>query len=283
MTDKKYDLTYLSFGAGVQSTALLVCSNLGLHGVPRADVAIFADTGYEPQYVYDQLETMRKWSEIPITSVRPRPQTIAESKAAVIPAFVNRNGVRGILQRQCTSNWKIDPITREAQRILGYRPRQRVKKSCRALIGISVDEAHRMKPNQAKWITSAWPLVDARLRRSDCLRIIADAGLPKPERSACYFCPFHSMSEWKFLRDKHPSEFAKAVAHDASLRDKRGGPELLPLYLHRQLVPLDQVVFDRPEQPLFAEFGGVNPASFLALPSDEADAFGNECEGVCGV
>ena len=91
------------------------------------------------------------------------------------------------------------------------------------------------------------------------------------------------MSEWRFLRDKHSADFAKAVAYDKSIRNSTRGGVKLPVYLHSQLVPLDQVVFDRPEKNLFAEFGGVNPASFLALPSDEEDAFGNECEGMCGV
>jgi hypothetical protein len=259
-----YDLTYLSFGAGVQSTALLVCSNLGLHGVPRADVAIFADTGYEPQYVYDQLETMRKWSKISVEVVSPPSH---DGMSATIPAFTrSEDGEAGILQRQCTSDWKVAPIQARVRSLLGYKPKQRVKKSALVLIGISVDEAHRMKPNTAKWITSAWPLVDARLRRSDCLRIVEDAGLPKPERSACYFCPFHSMSEWRFLRDKHPAEFAKAVAYDASIRKSTGVER--PVFLHRSLVPLDRVLLDRPEKSMFPE---------------EPDQFGNECEGMCGV
>ena len=57
-----FDLTYLSLGAGVQSTALLICSVLGLHGVPKADVAIFADTQDEPAWVYAHLERLAAWS-----------------------------------------------------------------------------------------------------------------------------------------------------------------------------------------------------------------------------
>ena len=32
-----FDLTYISLGGGVQSSAVLAMSALGLHGVPRAD------------------------------------------------------------------------------------------------------------------------------------------------------------------------------------------------------------------------------------------------------
>ena len=257
MTDKKYDLTYLSFGAGVQSIALLVCSNLGLHGVPRADVAIFADTGYEPQYVYDQLETMRKWSEIPVEVVIGAPFTRTQRFIA-IPVFTENGGAS---MRQCTRDWKIAPLQKEARR--------RTPKGGRALamIGISIDEAHRMKPSGKKWIDNSYPLIDARLRRSDCLRIVAEAGIPKPERSACYFCPYHSNHEWRMYRDKHPKEFARAVAYDASLRDGTS-PLRSPAFLHRTRVPLDQVLLDRPEKSMFPE---------------EPDQFGNECEGMCGV
>ncbi len=38
-----FDLTYLSFGVGLQSTALLAMSAMGLRNVPRVDLAIFAD------------------------------------------------------------------------------------------------------------------------------------------------------------------------------------------------------------------------------------------------
>ena len=46
-TSGDYDYTYLSLGAGVQSSALLVlgCTD---ERVPKPDVAIFADTGTSP-------------------------------------------------------------------------------------------------------------------------------------------------------------------------------------------------------------------------------------------
>lgn len=275
-----YDLTYLSFGAGVQSTALLVCSNLGLHGVPRADVAIFADTGYEPAYVYEQVDRMRAWSGIPVEIVKPHRAATA-TRFIGVPTFTrNADGSEGMGRRQCTNEWKLRPIERRLRQILGYKPRQRVKKSVRALIGISVDEAHRMKPSLTAWIEKAHPLVDARLRRDDCVRVVTGAGLPRPERSACSFCPFHSAAEWRNLRDNHPADWAKAVAYDALLRDGTS-PLKEPSFVHRQRVPLTQVQLDRPERPMFANCREVTAEELFA--EAEADAFGNECEGMCGV
>ena len=54
--DKDYDYTYLALGAGVQSTALLLMCDKGLHGAPRPDVAIFSDTQSEPGYITEQVE-----------------------------------------------------------------------------------------------------------------------------------------------------------------------------------------------------------------------------------
>ncbi|WSA82652.1 hypothetical protein OG930_06905 [Streptomyces sp. NBC_01799] len=46
-------LKVLSLGAGVQSTCLLLMAAEG--HLPGLDVAIFADTGWEPRAVYDHL------------------------------------------------------------------------------------------------------------------------------------------------------------------------------------------------------------------------------------
>lgn len=59
---EKYDLIYLSLGAGVQSSTLLACSVLGLHGVPKVDCAIFADTKAEMDETYRYLDFLTKWS-----------------------------------------------------------------------------------------------------------------------------------------------------------------------------------------------------------------------------
>lgn len=57
-----YDFTYLSLGAGVQSTALVIMSVLGLHGCPQANAAIFADTQDEPAWVYRHLTLLAAWA-----------------------------------------------------------------------------------------------------------------------------------------------------------------------------------------------------------------------------
>lgn len=60
-------LRVLSLGAGVQSSTLLLMSELG--ELPRLDAAIFADTGAEPSYVYAWLEWLMAQVTIPVYRV----------------------------------------------------------------------------------------------------------------------------------------------------------------------------------------------------------------------
>lgn len=233
-----YDFIYLSLGAGVQSTALLVISALGLHGCPKADVAIFADTQDEPAWVYDHLEALKAWSPIPIDTttkgclsqdVQDR-LTGKKSRFAAIPAWTRgKDGRAAPLRRQCT--------------LLGYRKYQRTKHKVACLLGISTDEIGRVKPSRTPWITNLFPLIDAGLSRDDCARVIEEAGLTLPRKSACVFCPYHDDRYWHDLKGQHPDEFARAVAFDKVIRDMTKTGVQQPVFLHRSLQPLDQIDF----------------------------------------
>lgn len=261
-----FDLTYISLGAGVQSTAVLAMSTLGLHGCPRADVAIFADTGDEPNWVYDHLAVLEPWAaERGVRVERVQKGHLSRQildHAAVkgdgdrfvtIPAFVEGEDGRGApLRRQCTREFKIEPIEKRVRALLGAAPGERIagRKKARALLGISLDEIQRARDNQTPWITNVFPLIDAKIRRWDCERFIAEVGLPVPRKSACVFCPYHSNAFWLDLRDNHPAEWAKAVEFDRKIRrlqTVRGD-----VFLHRSLKPLDQVRLDDGQGDLFA-------------------------------
>lgn len=268
------DLRYISFGAGVQSTALLIASVKGLHGIPRADVAIFADTQGEPAWVYEQVERMRAWSPIPIETVTAgnlgqqivdRNRGLRRSASSLPFYFRGTSGRSTILNRGCTRDFKIRPIEREVRKRLGYEKRQRIKRTADAMIGISLDEAHRMKPSRTAWVRNTYPLVDAGLTRNDCLSIVEAEGLPMPRKSACVYCPFHSDDYWSDLKRDHPEEWDKAVEWDRAFRDATSGfvkGERAEVFLHPSLLPLERLDLEAPQ--LFSRWG-------------------NECEGVCGV
>lgn len=261
----------LSLGAGVQSTALYFMSALGLHGCPKADFAVFADTGDEPAWVYAQVERLRAWGGtiIPIhtatagtLSVETLRRKRGERRSmATIPAFVKHpTGKAGMLPRQCTRDFKIRPIQRKIKQLLGLRPRQVVRVPVIQMLGISTDEADRMKPSGIPWITIAHPLIEANLSKSDCVTLIQSLGFPLPQKSACRFCPYHDDAYWYDLKTAHPEEFAQAVAFDEAIRDLTGSRIKYPVYLHNSLIPLRDVTF-----------------------TNHQGGWGNECGGVCGV
>ena len=63
-------LKVLSLGAGVQSTTLALMVEKG--ELPMVDAAIFADTGAEPQAVYDHLTWLKEQLSYPVHVVQWR-------------------------------------------------------------------------------------------------------------------------------------------------------------------------------------------------------------------
>jgi hypothetical protein len=255
----------ISLGAGVQSTALLIMSNLGLYNCPKADYAIFADTQAEPSYVYENLERLEKWSKIPV--VRCTNGSLEQSMLnnvghfASIPSFTNPSGM---LRRQCTREYKINPIERKIKELLGIRKYCWVKEPVTVMIGISTDEISRVKPSRTRWTINAHPLIDANLRRSDCEKIITDVGLPIPMKSACVFCPYHDNKTWKYFKENHPDEWKRIVAVDEGIRDlhvKKVAGIKSQCFLHRSRIPMSEIDFSE----------------------QNYDLFESECEGHCGV
>ena len=278
------EFTFLSLGAGVQSSTLAL---MAAHGevTPMPDAAIFADTQAEPASVYKWLDWLEPNLPFPVHRVTRGDMTaesllIKERKdrtghwsKSLIPAFIeNRDGSRGIMGRQCTYSYKVEQLERAARR-LGKVKRGQKKITVTQWIGISWDEIQRIKPSRVAWSQHRWPLVELRMGRRDCLKWMESHGYPKPPRSACVYCPFHSDNEWRRLRDEEPEEFARAIRFEKDLQAVKAKTEKMRgvPFLHPSLVPLDQV-----DLSTDIERGQ------LSLWLDE-QSFGNECEGMCGV
>ena len=250
----KFDYVYINLGAGVQSTALYLLACAEQRGVPKAEVAIFADTQDEPAWVYENLDRLRALGGIPIEVVSAgclgddlmHKRGAAEGERfAWIPAFtLLPDGRAGPLRRQCTRDYKITPIEKKVRTLMGYKPRQVIKEKAASLVGISLDEVQRAKDSRTRWVETCFPLIDARMDRHACLTVIAASGLPAPLKSSCIFCPYHSDSFWKWLKDNYAAEWARACKVDAQIRDMtRAGVER-PAFLHGSLAPLADVHFD---------------------------------------
>lgn len=195
----------LSLGAGVQSTTLALMVASG--DLPPIDGAIFADTQWEPESVYQHLAWLMPLLPFPVHSVtagdivqgiRNRRNTTG-GRYAAIPWFVlNPDGSKGMGRRQCTSEYKLTPIMRKLRDVLGVNRRGRIKAgTVEQWIGISTDEASRMKPARQQWIVNRWPLIELGMSRADCLSWLERHGYPAPPKSACLGCPFHSQRTWE--------------------------------------------------------------------------------------
>jgi hypothetical protein len=258
-------LRVLSLGAGVQSSTLALMMAKG--EIPPCDHAIFADTQAEPAEVYKWLDWLEQ--NVPFPVVRASFGDLTEEACRVrtskagrkytsfgVPAFTAHEGAKGMQRRDCTQTFKIQVVRREIRKILGK------KGTAIQYIGISLDEAHRMKPSRQRWITNEWPLIDLRMSRHDCLLWMERNEMPKPPRSACIFCPYKSDKEWIRLKADSPEEFQKAIDFELRYQEATISVGRPVPFLHSSRKPLSEVDLANGNAP---------------------DLFGNECEGMCGL
>jgi hypothetical protein len=264
-------LRVISLGAGVQSSTMALMAAHGELG-PMPDCAIFADTQWEPAHVYTWLDFLKSKLPFPVHiatagSIRDNILTATATATAtgrfVALPFYTEEG--GIGRRQCTREFKLEPLMRKQRELLGVQKGERVPKGTKVevWIGISTDEASRMKPSWKKWQENRWPLIEAGMSRNDCLAWMEKNGYSKPPKSACIGCPYHDDKLWRDMRDNDPDSWADAVEIDRAIRNQgplRGMRTLQ--YMHGSLKPLDQVEFSADSQ---------------------LNLFENECEGMCGV
>ncbi len=71
--------------------------------------------------------------------------------------------------------------------------------------------------------------------------ILEGAGLPIPEKSSCYFCPFHRLQSWREMKRDKPELFGQAVALEQLLNGKRDAENKDHVYLSRTLRPLEEI------------------------------------------
>ncbi|RWN48868.1 hypothetical protein [Mesorhizobium sp.] len=269
-------LRVLSLGAGVQSTTLALMAAHGHFG--PLDCAIFADTGWEPAAVYEHLRWLMSPDVLPfpvhIVSARNlRESLIAAGNGkrwASIPAFtrtVDRRGnvSIGMIRRQCTTTSKIEPIRRKVRELAGLtRKRSPTYPVVHQWLGISMDEVVRMKPSRAAWQLNRFPLIESRMTRKDCLAWLKSHGYPKPPKSACIGCPFHSDAMWRSMRNNDRAAWDDAVEVDRAIRTGLRGIRG-EVFLHRSGVPLDEADLS------------------TAADHGQLDLWPNECEGMCGL
>lgn len=260
----------LSLGAGAQSSTLGLMAAAG-EVTPMPHAGVFADTGDEPDAVYEWLEWLTPRLPFPViraanaTSLSAHVYNAIEhgERVSKPPLFTipdNPHDNEGLLTRDCTKDFKIAVIQRAVRVLMA----EQGVKSVVQWIGISLDESIRMKPSRVQYSTHRWPLIEMRMTRHDCFRWMERNGFPKPPRSACVYCPHHSNAEWRRIRDEDPKGWTKAVEFDARIRTGIHKVRA-KCFVHRDCVPLDQVDLSTDDE------------------RGQGLLWGNECEGMCGV
>ena len=237
----------LSLGWGVQSWGLAAMSALGT--LPKLDLAIHADTGWEYQHTY---RFARKWTPwlrrhgIPVFTVHDQDQSYQlltlHTQPVHLPAFTTWPDASnsGTLRRQCSYRWKIRPLRSLLRRLLVLQGRPKAPGSFEQWIGITADEAKRAKPSNVQWVPNRYPYLDDLNRpftRHMVIQWLRRHNLEVPQPSSCIICPYHDHDTWRRLKASHNGDWHRAVAVDRAIRHRRPG---YVCYLHRSRQPLEE-------------------------------------------
>jgi len=241
---------FISYGAGWQSTAMLV---LAATGRIASRTALFANVGDDSEhpatiaYLRDVAAPYAAANGIELVELhRTRrdgtTETLRERISTgrmAIPVRRSKDGPP--MSRSCTAEFKIAVIGKELK-----RRGATAEHPATVAIGISIDEIERAHPGvdpKAPEQIRTYPLLALGLHRRDCVTVITDAGLPVPPKSACWFCPFHDRDAWRRLKRETPALFADAV--DMEREMSAATSDGRPVYLTRAGVPLDRAIDDQ--------------------------------------
>lgn len=219
----------VSYGGGVQSTALLVMAARGIIDYP---LFIFANTGDDSEhpdsvaYVREVAIPYGKEHGIEVLEVAREGPTLLQTAMGEVENGTNKfplpfyGEVGAPMGRSCTADWKVRAVAKELRR-RGCS----AKNPAHVALGISLDEMQRAKQEgyqdpKLKMQILHYPLLQHGMNRNDCVKIILDEGLPEPGKSSCYFCPFHSRDAWQQLRENRPDLFEQSVQLERRYKER---------------------------------------------------------------
>ncbi|MEI5998268.1 phosphoadenosine phosphosulfate reductase [Paraburkholderia bengalensis] len=204
----------VAYGMGTNSVALLV----GMHERgERPDLILSADTGGERPQTYEHRDMMDEWCKKvgfpPIVTIRKggRAETLEENclRMSMLPSIAY--GFKG-----CSLKFKREPQDRFVN---SWEPAQLAWECGRKvvkLIGYDAGEERRAKITEDAKYEYRYPLIEWGWDRDDCIAATDRTGLPRPGKSACFFCPSSKVAEIRDLRDNHPHLFARALAMESN-------------------------------------------------------------------
>lgn len=246
-----------SYGGGTQSNAVMV---LMARGEVEPRPLIFANVGEDSEswrtllYIWDWAAPYAAAHGLGLLEVERRPtRGIYKGRTETLMGRLTREGSRSLPipvrmdngapgTRSCTADFKI----RTVGKLLKAWGASKADPAYVAL-GISTDEIQRAKPGldpDAPYQIREYPLLDLGISRRDCGRIIAEAGLPQPPKSACFFCPFHDTEAWRRLKREDEWFFERSADLEDMLNERRTVLGKDRVWLTRAARPLRDVFAD---------------------------------------
>jgi hypothetical protein len=223
------DLVAVSFGAGLNSTALLwIMYERGI----RPDVVLFADTGGEMPRTYDHAHAVQEWAGmvgwrfewISRTEYHGAKWEGVDGKKAetLEEECLQRGEMPSIAYGSagCSGNWKRRPMDRFLKQwpeaIRAWENGAKVQR----WIGIDADEAHRsahLVPDRR--FSYHRPLVDWDIGRPECHQAVERSPFGVVGKSACFFCPATKKGAILALREEHPELLERALAIEGASQE----------------------------------------------------------------
>lgn len=225
-------MNVVSFGGGTNSTAMII--GMYLHKIP-IDLILFADPGAEQPHTYEFIQTFNVWLE-------------KHGLPTITPVFyTDKAGNRMTLEEECLRSHALPSIAygfkkcslkhkigtqekfcnnyppcreewaagRRVYKYIGYDAGE----TRRIQHAAPADEANKKYENRYQLYEWGWD-------RAECVRVIERAGLPKPGKSSCFFCPSMKKKEIQALWEDYPELFQRAIdlEHNAadSLKTVKG-------------------------------------------------------------
>ena len=275
-------LSVFSYGGGVQSTAALV---LAAQERIAYRTFLFCQVGADSEdprtlaYLHEVALPYAERNGLTLLILHKErrdgtPETLYQhltrpgSRSIGIPVRMS-NGAPG--RRSCTLDFKVRVVARwlKAHGATAENP-------ATVGLGISLDEWQRMRTDSGMAHERlVYPLIDLRLDRAACTEIIRVAGLPIPPKSACWFCPFHRRAVWQQMREERPALFARAVALEQLLNERRAALGRDAVWFSGACKPLASTTTDLIQPSLL-------PHDQEADEMDERDEPETACEsGLC--
>lgn len=237
-----------SCGGGTDSAAIGAMIVQGT--LPKPDLAVIVDTERERSSTWAYMDAVLKprLADVGVTLERVPKSAYAtvdlwggeDGDTVLIPAYHNGGRAPGF----CSNEWK--------SRVVHRWMREHGVVEAELWLGIALEEMRRVRVSRMSWITNRYPLIEHRMRRSDCVGLLRRLGWPDPPRSACWMCPNAGDREWKDIRDKWPEDWEKAVKLEAEIQARQPG-----VTLHRSGKPLLSVDFGDNQMELSNECSGM--------------------------